>query len=314
MNSGAFFRAAFLTGLTLSCSLLIPDFVTAPYAAENTDQFKILNSPSVSATAFAATIENWPTDEAIWPQLKSAAARERFLRFILETDKTDERPYQSFSNLCTGFASQMFVKYSTENHLNADEMTDLKQIAKVDTTGVAPKLKLPIYMATYFGHFFNALLIDETKPEEMSSYLIFEPQTDQIHLPGSVGYHEYAEALPIDIVSLTSYTDQGVFNTQSFHRFFKTGSGKMSEVKDPTIFHLLNYFSISETGTQNMEYYLKGRTFKQFINESMEQWKVTPAQRESAEQLILGKKLVIDTHGTSVAVTPEWLSELRKPE
>ena len=129
--------------------------------------------------------------------LKGSVPKE--LSSLLKQDTTDELTYINGKFVCHNFASTLYIQRSSL--VNTLEEFDLDSIA-IDWGVVVKRLgdscKLPIYYVslsqeeTGFYHAINALLVNPEKPEDLSSYIFIEPQSDDVMLTGDQVFKKYS--------------------------------------------------------------------------------------------------------------------------
>ncbi len=123
----------------------------------------------------------------------------RELSGLLKEDTTDELTYINGKFVCHNFASTLYIQRSSL--VTTLEEFDLDSIA-IDWGVVVKRLgescKLPIYYVslsqeeTGFYHAINALLVNPKKPEDLSSYIFIEPQSDDVMLTGAEVFKKYS--------------------------------------------------------------------------------------------------------------------------
>jgi hypothetical protein len=156
----------------------------------------VLNHAAYTSSRYSSIVSAWPNDSPIWPALTTRQARINFVRFILSFDDTNCVPLAgettprpncsataaaaaSFSNACQGYASQMYVRHTSEARLPAADTAALESDAHIILGNVPAKFHLRIRIATVPGHAFNAVLID-SDPADVNSWLFIEPQNDEV--------------------------------------------------------------------------------------------------------------------------------------
>jgi len=146
------------------------------------------------------------------------------LRQILLDDETDKNEY-SRRYTCHNFAKTFYLQRSSL----VDDLAnyDIKGIADnwgVIITRLEEQAKMPIYTMTLiqkehgFYHMINAILIDESKPETLESYIFVEPQTDEVFMTPDAVYKRFGsyydktdahEPLNIEIGTFNSFKHNG---------------------------------------------------------------------------------------------------------
>lgn len=120
------------------------------------------------------------------------------LKKVLLNDKTDEHPYIAGQYYCHNFASQFFLQNS--NLIKNMEPFDIEAMGKEWGTIISrlsETEKLPIYYVALsnaehgFYHAINAYLINPDQPNEISSYLFIEPQSDEVFFDIKDVYDRY---------------------------------------------------------------------------------------------------------------------------
>ncbi len=250
---------------------------------------RVLNSAKTSDENFSKTVDSWPDGVPIWPYLTTRTTRERFIQLIVARDDTNERKYESFKNLCTGFSTQFYARYSSRARVTDDERRRMREVG-IDAVSVAPKWKVPLFMATYRGHLFNAFLVDESRPDSLASYAVFEPQTDGFIEPGTASYYRYVERWGMTPIDLKSFTPTQSFLTVDQPTFVTTGSGRVVREADSRMQGFYEDVLIAETGKQNFDYYTRGEGFGPFLRRRIkESWKLSDAQLVTVGSYVVGR-------------------------
>lgn len=253
----------------------------------------VINSSTATHEQFTKAISQWPADVEIWPYLQGPEAKKRFANYILQLDDTDKREYRSFTSLCTGFSSQLYLRYSSRAHLTEPELQWIKESGKVDVPPVPKKLKAPILMATYPGHYFNAFLINEKEPEKIDSYLVLEPQSDEIFTKGSEAYEHYVRKNPITFNDLVGFNKSGQYITKDVSTLLIDGAGVHRPIPQNAK-NFVTSLSLSQTGKMNYDHRLAGKTFSEYMT--------TQGKRLSDEELLILARIVV---GKKMQESPE---------
>lgn len=213
-------------------------FSTGRIVYQLSDPVFVLNNEPHTSRLYSATVVAWPNTRAIWPVLNSPGARVTFVRYILQFDQTNCRPYhtgdasgeasceatatalQTFENVCQGYATQMYTRYTSAPRADADTSSRLSSIARIDVGDVPVKFHIPIFIASVPGHAFNAVQIS-TDPADIHSYIFFEPQNDQVFTGDSATLRSgiYASAGMVTLSRLTSFNETGQYDQQDTHTF-----------------------------------------------------------------------------------------------
>lgn len=208
------------------------------------------------AAAYREAMTIWPDDQPIWPLLTTRSAREEMVRWLVGADDTEAREYASFSNLCTGFAAQLYLRLSGRARVDAAASANLRGLAKIDPTPAPPKLRVPLFIAINRGHAFNAFLVDEAAPHTIGSYLLFEPQNDGFVAPRSAAWSHYVERFGVSLVDLTGFDSGGVYDLRPVREFALSGSGSIVQASRREVVNLLRDLAIVEAGAADYEFYV----------------------------------------------------------
>ncbi|MGK5082481.1 hypothetical protein WDW37_04170 [Bdellovibrionota bacterium FG-1] len=288
-------------------------------------QTKILEKPLIVLSGqpakskdYKKAIDEWPNDLPIWPYLKTRSAREELVRFILVRDDTSQRKYESFDSLCTGFAAQVYSRYSNRGMLDPGARKRLAT-AKVDATRKELKFQIPLVMATYPGHFFNAVLMNEAAPKDFQSYLVIEPQTDEVIQNKSLEFLQYVKRFGIRMVDLTDYTDQSAsvmqYRTAEVATFFVRGDDKIVSMQGASLSGLAQDFMIGYSDKAEYDEYLKGDSYVEFIRRRVKTWEIQDAALVTLGSILGGREIRMTPDGPPVKLTMEkYLQILGRPE
>ena len=219
----------------------------------------ILNTEDHSSESYQRAVAEWPEDTSIWDHLDTRETREQFVYFILAQDDTDQREYESFDNYCTGFATQMSARYSSNVPLS-EEAQDRLSLAGIDMGDIPEKLRFPLSGAANANHFFNAVLVGDD-PFDFSHYLFFEPQSDFIIQPESATYWEYISERGMTLSELADFNEdqQYIFTSQRY--FTMNGQQDMVEVTDYAVFRFTQDFMVALSSETNYEHQLGDISF-----------------------------------------------------
>ncbi|MGE7775919.1 hypothetical protein ACQKLP_14415 [Chitinophaga sp. NPDC101104] len=211
---------------------------TAEIVYHLSDPVYVLNHDAWTSRNYSATVQAWQDSRPIWPVLNGPSAKINFLRFILHFDQTNCRPYrtggassggsceatatalQTFENVCQGFATQMYARYTSAARMDEATTARMSSLAQIDVGTVPQKFHITIFIATVPGHAFNAVQIADN-PADIHSYVFFEPQNDQImtaddpQLRSSI----YATAGTFTLSRLTGFNERGQYEQESTHTF-----------------------------------------------------------------------------------------------
>lgn len=207
----------------------------------------VLNNELYTSTFYRAAVQAWPESTSIWDVLTNRQARINLVRYILSFDETNCVRYNaadhnvgegcsptaaavtSFSNLCQGYASQMYARYTSTGRLSAGTEQRLQDDAHITVGNIPVKFRMPIRIVTVPGHAFNSVLID-ANPANVNSWLFFEPQNDQVFFASDPILADrnniYAGSGIFNMSTLTDYTTQFVENTDQ--NFILNGSGQFT--------------------------------------------------------------------------------------
>lgn len=202
----------------------------------------VLNRERHDSPAYVSAVTHWPDAEQMWPNLESRPAREEFIRYIAGFDPTNCRPYsqgekrtagacanfarnaETFDNLCQGYASQFYARFTATGRLPAADAQRLADFGRVCVEQVPLKFHLPIYMATVPGHAFNAILVG-SDPRNLDDYLFLEPQTDELFTAQSATFRAYVSEGILTIGRLAAFNDRGQYIEQTEQTFVQEPSG-----------------------------------------------------------------------------------------
>lgn len=219
-------------------------FSTGEIVYQLSDPAFVLNNEPHTSRLYSATVLAWPESRAIWPVLNSPGARATFVRYILQFDQTNCRPYraggtssggscettatalETFENVCQGFATQMYTRYTSATRSDADTSSRLSSMARVEVGAVPVKFHIPIFIATVPGHAFNAVQI-ATDAADIHSYIFFEPQNDQVFTADSSTLRSgiYASAGTVTLSRLTGFNETGQYQQENTHTFIMDSTG-----------------------------------------------------------------------------------------
>ncbi|WP_341836159.1 hypothetical protein WJU16_25400 [Chitinophaga pollutisoli] len=241
------------------------------------DPVFVLNHEPHTSRAYAATVNAWPGDRQIWPVLESPSAKIIFLRFVLHFDQTNCRPYstgggsgggsceatttalETFRNVCQGFATQMYTRYTATDRMDATTTGRLASLGRIEVGEVPAKFHMPVLIASVPGHAFNAVQIADDAGD-VQSYVFFEPQSDRVFMPDSAILRSgmYAAAGYFELSRLAGFNEAGQYNETTTQTFLLNGSGAFTAITlDPTqriaVHHLMaNLFIVEDPATWNL--------------------------------------------------------------
>jgi hypothetical protein len=164
----------------------------------------------------------WAQDmDKFAPAKKTPQSIPENLRKVLAEDQTDKNLYIPGKYYCHNFACTFYAQNSCVMS-NLDNL-DLKGIEKewgVVIQRLNDKVKLPIYYVglvnkeSGFYHAINAMLVNPDKPNEISSYIFIEPQTDEVFMTARdlhQAYNRYygSEPLSVSIQTFDAFKHNG---------------------------------------------------------------------------------------------------------
>lgn len=249
----------------------------------------VLNLAAHDSKEYAAAVQAWPIEVPIWPQLTSREAREQFVRHLLLLDDTNKREYQAFDNLCTGFSAQLYARLSSRSKLTALDLERLKK-AKVEGPPFAAKLRVPMFTATYPGHAFNAVLMDETRPDEASAYLIIEPQLDEIYKPGSSQYQKYVLTNGIAFDDLESFNENGQYKSRPHREYQFDATGVPHLIAKRQVSYVITNFRVGSSHPMNYDYYVGKKSFEDYIRQRMGMFDLSEDDVVQIGKVLVGSK------------------------
>lgn len=263
----------------------------------------ILNTANPNSAEYQRAVEMWPDAEPIWPYLESIAAKRNFAEYIVKLDDTNNRPYQSFQNLCTGFATQFYIRYSTRSNIPTEDMQRLSGYGNIVPKTVPSKLKAPIFMATYPGHFFNAFLLDESKPDDINSYLILEPQNDQFIEKDGPNYEHYVTSRGVSMVDQRGMNSRHQYNNNTVRSFFTRGDGTTVTLRNLDMRYTLQDFFIAESGEMNYNHRVKEGDFNSFIRDRVKSRNYSDQDLVELGNILNGRMVRVSPNEQASALT-----------
>jgi hypothetical protein len=143
------------------------------------------------------------------------------LKKVLFEDQTDKQVYVPGKFVCHNFASTFYLQNSCliTNFDNID-IDGIKQDWGIVIQRLGEKIKLPIYYVglankkSGFYHAINAMLVNPEKPNEITSYIFIEPQTDEVFFTPQELHKAYYNFYGSDSVTVS---------IQTFDEFKKSG-------------------------------------------------------------------------------------------
>ncbi len=271
--------------------------ITVPAARSLTEEMQtwlgVLNGGNHTSAEYRSAAHSWPAGQQIWPLLSSRRAKIGFIRYILETDRTNCRPYstsmpgqeagcqtfarnqETFNNVCQGFATQLHIRFrSTSAPPSRDEIERLRTRARIYYESIDNKFRIPILMASIPGHAFNAVLIGNSEAD-INSYLFIEPQTDQIFEPNSRVFNQYFRVGLLNISELESFNERGQYIERNRQVFARGASGQpenVGNISGPqriSLHNLLAAIFIADDGADTFRATLtnRGITYEQNIQQ-----------------------------------------------
>jgi len=193
-----------------------------------------VNSADYTSREYADAVERWPSGESIWERLRTRAAKEHFVRYIVrEHDTTDRRTYRSFTGLCTGFAAQLYLRYN-DSGARVSRRTE-RQFSRLGVRRrrggeeIPAKLQIPIYVALVPGHAFNAVLIEGSTGAahaRLDNFLFVFPQSDIVCQSSHANVTHY---LRVGILTIcrAGLSRGGGYRFDYVVDFIKTGAGNV---------------------------------------------------------------------------------------
>lgn len=275
-------------------------------ARSQTELLAVLHSALCHSDVYRQAVDAWPDDQPIWPHLGSRAAREELIRYLVHVDDTNERAYTSFSNLCTGFAAQLYVRLSSRVALADDSKRHLQELAQVDPTPAPAKMRVPLFIAINRGHAFSAFLVDESAPNEIGSYLFFEPQTDVFIAARGASWYGYVERFGVSLVDLVAFDAAGRFDLRPVRDFAQSGSGSMIRVSCREVLSLLRDLSIAESTSADYTFYVERHpSYEAFIrHQATKIWRLDDDGLVEAGRLAVGRRFRAHPSAAPEVMTP----------
>jgi hypothetical protein len=202
----------------------------------------ILNRSRHDSPDYVSAVTNWSDSDPVWPRLESRSAREEFVRYVVGFDLTNCRPYsqgerrtagacatfarnaETFDNLCQGYASQFYTRFTASGRLPAADVQRLADFGRVYTEQIPAKFHMPIFMATVPGHAFNAILVG-SDPRNIDDYLFLEPQNDNLFTAQSATFRSYVSEGILTIGRLAAFNERGQYIDQTEQSFVQEPAG-----------------------------------------------------------------------------------------
>jgi hypothetical protein len=229
---------------------------------------EVLNRERHDGPAYVSAVTNWPDTEPVWPILESRPAREEFVRYVVGFDLTNCRPYsqgeqrtagacanfarnaETFDNLCQGYASQFYTRFTATGRLPEADRRRLADFGRVYVEQIPAKFHMPIYMATVPGHAFNAILVGSDL-RNLDDYLFLEPQNDNLFTARSATFRSYVSEGILTIGRLAAFNERGQYVESTEQTFVQEPAGAF--VNQPltlsqriALNRLLSAFAIAE--------------------------------------------------------------------
>jgi hypothetical protein len=270
----------------------------------------------------------------IWPILKTKKAKENFIRFIVDFDLTNCRPYdktkvssmaecqnfsrakESFSNLCQGYATQMYTRYYNDTkRLKGDDLANLQSIGHIYENNTAAKFRMPIFIATYPGHAFNAILVDKDS-KDINSYLFLEPQNDQLFDANSPIFKSYGEIGTIELSKLTSFNKKGQYGQTTVADFLKDSKGVFLHQNLTATQRMAfqntasDIFIANDPGTWKYTIEANNLTFEKYIDQQQKSYKYSDEVLAFVAKFLIGRKFKRSPNGKEEVLTRETFIKL----
>jgi len=265
---------------------------------------EVLRSGDPTSAEYEETVSAWPEQSAIWSALNTRRAREGLVRYLAHRDDTNTRPYDDFDNLCTGFAAQIFVRYSSRSRLSPRALKTLEDVA-VHAGATPAKLRVPVYMVINRGHAFNAFLVDEGRPRELDAYMIYEPQNDAFIDHRHRYWSQYIERYGVSLCDLDDFSDTRQYAFSHLHEFILNGAGTMVRASSDRVANLAKDFAIAESGEMNFDHYVgRAGSFEAFLRtQASEVWGLHDRELIEVGRLILGRLIRSHVQGVPEPMT-----------
>jgi hypothetical protein len=338
-----------MAGLTRGGS--VAKAAPAPLTGEMARLARTLNTESRRSKAYQDAIKAWPDSTPIWPHLENREARVNLVNHVVDTDKTNENAYGTFLNRCIGFATQLYARFSASAPAGKAELKDLetrlrytpqdladpKKRAEIDKPGniqadqTPAKLRLPMFVAQNDTHAINAFLVDESRPNDVRSYMFYDPQNDGLLHAQHPDYKRHVQTWGIDICD-ARLNAAGQFDLTRKVTLLPTASGEMvpytSAAKKSPVVSLVRDFAVAAktdatrvASPQFADFELKealkkgGGTFDGYIRKQVQQWKATDTDLLAAARFIVGRSFRTSLTGPPETVTAErYLQILGRPD
>lgn len=276
----------------------------------------VLHSTSASDSAYQQAIAAWPEDQPIWPRLLTLAAREELVRYITRHNDTRFRAYQGSVNRCTGAAVQVYGRFSTRAALDPAYRAKLAGGA-IDGVPAAAKLRVPAFVVVSGEHAFCAFLIDETAPDELGSYRLFEPQTDGFITPRTRSWETHVERFGVVLFDVVGCDPQGRFDLRPVRGFFADHQRQMTRVIGVGIVGFLRDLSVAESDASNYALCVgKAGGFIPFVRrQAREVWRLSDTELIEAGRLAIGRSLRSHpARGLTVLTADHYVALIGRPD
>jgi hypothetical protein len=192
-----------------------------------------VNTAACTSREYTDAVTRWPSRRSIWSRLQSRGAKENFVRYIVQVfDPTNTRAYQSFTGRCTGFATQMYVRYNDSgvrvSRRTEREFARMGVQRRLQGERIPRKLRMPIFVVIRPGHAFNAVLVQGgtgVPGVRLDNFLFVFPQTDNVCQSSHVNLRSQ---LTVGILSVCrAGLAGGSYRFDYIVDFIKTGVGNV---------------------------------------------------------------------------------------
>lgn len=303
--------------LVLASTLVFADNLQ-PLTKIEKKLLKGIENPEGDYISFENSIKKWPDNKPIWPYLKTLDGKTSFLQYVIGKDDTHNREYEFFPSRCTGFATQIYLRYSSRANLSTEAIERIARVYKVEKNkmSLANKYKMPIFLGGYLGHYFNAVLVDDNKKQKLDSYIIFEPLTNELITSDTDKFNMYVKKFGVTFDDLLDVNEKNQLITKFQFGFVLDSNDKAIYLDEQDIISFYDFLLIYRTiDSQDMTSMIGRDDYKTFVIKLLKiytdnQQKKKTAILKKIFPLLNGKTIPIDKKGGTLAINEKTFAEL----